>query len=209
MIYAGNTELIGTVFSDDKAHDDSMLREDISTCNWRILFDLDEQQVLSPVKLLRSRLLVLAALVLAVMLVITGLSSRKMSMPIHRILKQMEQVRSGNLQVSVPVKGNDELSELSRGFNHMTVSLQKYIEQSYVASIRQKEAELDALRMQIHPHFLYNTLEVIRMSSVAHQDTETAQMTMSLVNQMQYVIGESNEQVTLQKELSIVRDYIS
>lgn len=209
VIYAGSTELIGTVFSDEKAHDDSMLREDISTCNWRILFDLDEQQVLSPVKLLRSRLLVLAALVLAVMLVITWLSSRKMSMPIHRILKQMEQVRSGNLQVSVPVKGHDELSELSRGFNHMTASLQKYIEQSYVASIRQKEAELDALRMQIHPHFLYNTLEVIRMSSVAHQDTETAQMTMSLVNQMQYVIGESNEQVTLQKELSIVRDYIS
>ena len=63
--------------------------------------------------------------------------------------------------------------------------------------------------MQIHPHFLYNTLEVIRMSSVAHQDMETAQMTLSLVNQLQYVIGESNEQVTLQKELDIIRDYIS
>ena len=63
--------------------------------------------------------------------------------------------------------------------------------------------------MQIHPHFLYNTLEVIRMSSVAHQDMETAQMTLSLVHQLQYVIGESNERVPLQKELDIIEDYIS
>lgn len=78
-----------------------------------------------------------------------------------------------------------------------------------MASIRQKEAELDALRMQIHPHYLYNTLEVIRMSSVAHQDQETAQMTLSLVRQLQYVIGESKEQVPLQTELDIIRDYVS
>ncbi len=209
VLYASDAEKIGAVLSDEDIHNASLVQENIPTCGWRILFDLNEQQVLSPVKLLRNRLLILAAIVLAIMLVITWLSSRRMSMPIRRILKQMEQVRQGNLQVSVPVEGHDELSELSSGFNHMTASLQKHIEQSYMASIRQKEAELDALRMEIHPHFLYNTLEVIRMSSVAHQDMETAQMTMSLVHQLQYVIGESDDRVTLQKELSIVRDYIS
>ena len=209
VLYASSANAVGTVFESVPGRTDSVITESIPTCSWQILFLLDENLVMAPVRQLRNRLFVLAALALAAMLVITWLSSRRMSMPIRKILDQMEQVRSGNLDVSVPVYGTDELSSLSSGFNHMTEALRKHIEQSYLASIRQKEAELDALRMQIHPHFLYNTLEVIRMSSVAHQDMETAQMTLSLVRQLQYVIGESHEQVPLHRELEIVRDYIS
>lgn len=94
---------------------------------------------------------ILAAVVLLAMLLLTWLSSRRMSMPIRKVLDQMDEVQSGNLNVSVPVNGEDELSDLSRGFNHMTEALKEHIEKSYVASLKQKEAELDALRMQIHP----------------------------------------------------------
>ncbi len=38
----------------------------------------------------------------------------------------------------------------------MVSRLDTHIRQSYIASIRQKEAELDALRMQIHPHLSLN-----------------------------------------------------
>lgn len=209
VLYASSADAIGTAFDPALGQTATSISESIPTCNWKILFLLDENLAMAPVCQLRDRLFALAAAVLAAMLMITWLSSRRMSMPIRKILDQMDQVRSGNLDVSVPVYGTDELSGLSSGFNHMTKALRKHIEQSYVASIRQKEAELDALRMQIHPHFLYNTLEVIRMSSVAHQDMETAQMTLSLVHQLQYVIGESKERVPLGKELEIVRDYIS
>jgi two-component system sensor histidine kinase YesM len=209
ILYASENAQIGQTLVNSASQTASVITQEIPTCKWRIAFYLDEALIMAPVMLLRNRLLLISMLTLTGMLLITWLSSRNMAMPVGRILKQMDQVQSGNLDVSVPVEGKDEMSDLSRGFNHMTEALRTHIEQSYIASIRQKEAELDALRMQIHPHFLYNTLEVIRMSSVAHQDMETAQMTLSLVNQLQYVIGESNEQVTLQKELDIIRDYIS
>lgn len=209
ILYASESAEIGRTIEKNSAANGAVIMQGIPTCKWQIAFYLDEALVMAPVTQLRNRLILISMLTLAGMLLLTWLSSRHMAMPVGRILKQMDQVQSGHLDVSVPVEGKDEMSDLSRGFNHMTDALRTHIEQSYVASIRQKEAELDALRMQIHPHFLYNTLEVIRMSSVAHQDMETAQMTLSLVHQLQYVIGESDERVTLQKEMDIIRDYIS
>jgi len=209
ILYASDEGETGQTLAPGFAENMTVITQDISTCNWRIVCCLDETLVMGHIIQLRSHLILISVLTLLGVLFFTWLSSRNMAMPVRRMLKQMKQVQSGNLDVSLPVNGRDEMSELSSGFNHMTESLRSHIEKSYVASIRQKEAELDALRMQIHPHFLYNTLEVIRMSSVAHQDLETAEMTLSLVHQLQYVIGESHERVTLQKEMDIIRDYIS
>lgn len=209
ILYSSNPTEIGAVFPAATEQTTDRVTESISSCNWQILVMLNEDLIMGPVRQLQNRLYILSAVVLMIMIVLTWFSSRRMSMPIRKVLDQMDEVQSGNLNVSVPVHGEDELSDLSRGFNQMTEALQEHIEKSYIASLRQKEAELDALRMQIHPHYLYNTLEVIRMSSVAHQDQETAQMTLSLVRQLQYVIGESKEQVPLRTELDIIRDYVS
>ena len=207
--YANQAEEIGKVLILPETAEYTLLTEDMPACGWRILFLLDRALSMNDVRQLRRRLIGLGAFLLLMMLALTFLSSRHLSRPIQALLEQMKKVQAGDLTARVPVTGDDEISELGRGFNHMVQDLDTHIQKSYVASIRQKEAELDALRMQIHPHFLYNTLEVIRMSSVGHNDPETAQMTLSLVHQLQYVIGDSREQVPLHKELDIVRDYIS
>jgi two-component system sensor histidine kinase YesM len=207
--YASRAEEIGTVITFPENSRFTLLTEDMPSCGWRVVFLLDRMLSMQNVRQLRHQLILLGAFLLLMMLVLTWLSSRHLSRPIQTMLQQMNKVQAGDLTARVPVQGNDEISALSLGFNHMVSALDTHIQKSYVASIRQKEAELDALRMQIHPHFLYNTLEVIRMSSVGHNDPETAQMTLSLVRQLQYVIGESKEQVPLGKELDIVRDYIA
>ena len=74
------------------------------------------------------------------------------------------------------VRSNDEISYLARGLNQMTENLQAHIKRVYIAEIRQREAEIEALKTQIQPHYLYNTLDVIRMMAVTHDDGETAEM---------------------------------
>ncbi len=209
VLYASDTAKCGKLIPDPALPDIHVLAEGIPACRWQIQYYLDKKLLTEDIHRLRDRLLLFSALTLVAMALATWITSRRVSQPVSRMLEQMDKVQHGDLNVSVPVQGDDELSALSDGFNRMVSRLDTHIQQSYIASIKQKEAELDALRMQIHPHFLYNTLEVIRMSAVAHQDQQTAQMTLSLVRQLQYVIGESHEQVPLRKELEIVQDYIS
>ena len=133
--------------------------------------------------------------------------SRRFSKPIRSITSEMAKVESGNFDTQVTVQTADELGLLSRGFNKMVVRLQSYIDEVYVAQIKQKHAELNALKSQIRPHYLYNTLEVIRMSAVANDDNEVGDMILSLSHQLKYVLDYGQETVALQEEKTNIEQY--
>lgn len=88
----------------------------------------------------------------------------------------MEKMETGNFDIELPVNSRDEIGILSQRFNQMSVTLKKYINEVYVAQIKQNEAELTALKSQIYPHFLYNTLEVIRMTALEDGENKVAEM---------------------------------
>ncbi|MEK5165619.1 sensor histidine kinase [Paenibacillus sp. FSL R5-0527] len=133
--------------------------------------------------------------------------SKRLSAPILKLMKQMAKVESGNLDSRVEIRSNDELGRLSHSFNRMVDRLRAYIDEAYVAQIKQKQTELNALKSQIRPHFLYNTLEVIRMSAVDKDDHEVADMILSLSNQLKYVIDYGEEKVSIRSELDNIKDY--
>ncbi|MDU5950126.1 MAG: histidine kinase, partial [Paenibacillus macerans] len=133
--------------------------------------------------------------------------SKRLSAPILMLMKQMAKVESGNLDSRVEIRSNDELGRLSHSFNRMVDRLRAYIDEAYVAQIKQKQTELNALKSQIRPHFLYNTLEVIRMSAVDKDDHEVADMILSLSNQLKYVIDYGEEKVSIRSELDNIKDY--
>lgn len=125
-----------------------------------------------------------------------------------RILKKaMERIQRGELQTRVSIRTHDELEVLGNGLNEMASNLQKYINQVYVAEINQKEAELKALKSTIKPHYLYNTLEVIKMSAITNEDLVVADMIDCLSRQLQYLMEYGSDFVTLKEEIKNIQDY--
>lgn len=134
--------------------------------------------------------------------------SRRLTQPIRAIMSEMTKVETGQFKEQIPVTSHDELGELTARFNQMTVQLENYTNQVYVARIQQTEAELTALKSQIYPHFLYNTLEVIRMTAVSHQDEMVGRMVEALSDQIRYLIGTAGDVVPLHTEVDILQKYI-
>jgi two-component system sensor histidine kinase YesM len=66
---------------------------------------------------------------------------------------------------------------------------------------------MQALKTQIQPHYLYNTLDVIRMTAVEHDDTTTAELLLSLSAQLRYVMGKQNDRVRLADEIQNIQMY--
>ncbi|OMD97350.1 cache domain-containing sensor histidine kinase [Paenibacillus odorifer] len=150
----------------------------------------------------------IAMFICAIAMIIMGVwFSRRLAAPIRNLIKQMAIVESGNLDTQMVVNSNDEMGRLSHGFNRMVERLQAYIDEAYVAQIKQKQTELNALKSQIRPHYLYNTLEVIRMNAVDKDNDEVADMILSLSNQLKYVIDYGEDRVSIRQELEHLRDY--
>ena len=134
--------------------------------------------------------------------------SRKLTGPLTEMMQQMKRVETGDFDISLPASRRDEIGVLSDRFNQMSAALKTYINKSYVAQIKQNEAELTALKSQIYPHFLYNTLEIIRMTALENEDTQVSSMIEALSEQIHYVIGPVKDLVPLRKEVEIVGKYV-
>lgn len=70
-----------------------------------------------------------------------------------------------------------------------------------------KELELQALQSQINPHFLFNTLNVLSKLAFLEGAEQTSDLTISLSNLLRYSLQKLDQPVTLQEELTHIREY--
>lgn len=127
--------------------------------------------------------------------------------PVRELKEAMIKIQRGEMDIRVDIKSHDEIYDLGQGFNEMADNLQKYIDKVLIAELRQKEAELAALKSTIKPHYLYNTLEVIRMTALEEDAKKAAELIDSLSKQLRYLIGKESDQVTLEEELQNIQEY--
>ncbi|MFR2479933.1 sensor histidine kinase, partial [Eisenbergiella sp.] len=117
-------------------------------------------------------ILVLLAVVIACT-VISYYVTSSISEPVGQLIKVMQMAGDGKWNERYQNSGNDEITILGDRFNEMADKTDQLIEQVYLSEIRRQKvsiswinARLDALLMQINPHFLYNTLDIIRWEAM-------------------------------------------
>jgi len=71
-------------------------------------------------------------------------------------------------------------------------------------------AELSFLKAQMHPHFLFNTLNTLYSEAVTTSDTKSEQIVLRLSNLMRFILEECNKPlIPLTKEIQVINDYIA
>ncbi|SFM38971.1 two-component system, sensor histidine kinase YesM [Paenibacillus sp. 1_12] len=154
-------------------------------------------------------LLILTGCVTILLVFITSrLLSSRITKPISNIQRNMKRVEWGNLQVNLPVTHTLEINDLSQSFNHMVGKLNILINQVYEGELRQREAELKALQANIHPHFLYNTLDSLYWMLIIREQEEVAKVVVSLSHLFRYSIGGKDQAVPLRSELEHICNYL-
>lgn len=148
------------------------------------------------------------ALVLIISLSIIYIKLKLLSDRTDKVLAAMDEVKNGNLEVEIPITSdNDEINYISENFNKMCKDLNEHIKKIYLSEIEQKKAEMTALQNQINPHFLYNTLESIRMKAICNGDKEVGKMLYTLSFLFRKQVKDSNI-ITLKEELDYCTKYI-
>ena len=105
--------------------------------------------------------------------------------------------------------GSDELDILINAYNSMINENTALISQVQKMELLSQNARYQALQDQIHPHFIYGTLEAIRMTALQNKDRDTASMIFSLSALIRYSISISSQAVTLADEVKIASHYLS
>lgn len=120
----------------------------------------------------------------------------------------MKKVGSNNLSYRIPIAKNyDEFGEIAVKFNEMCDNLQKTIEREYIGEIKKKTAEIGSLQAGINPHFLYNTLEVIRVRAIDEGNSDVAKMIVNLANLYRSIVRDRTF-IPIRNEINICDMYM-
>lgn len=102
----------------------------------------------------------------------------------------------------------DELGLVIDSYNELVNKVNNLIQENLMVRIQKQESDYYALQAQIHPHFLYNILENIRMSAETHHDSETGNMLLALGKHMRYTLNMKSAPVDLKDELTAAKNYL-
>lgn len=143
--------------------------------------------------------------------------SRYFSARIQTLRLAMHKVSNNDYKIVNSIQGDDELSAAFQDLKTMVRKLKENDAKIYEAQIKeqqlsnqQQQMELKLLANQINPHFLYNTLETIRMKAFADGNREVATAIKLLGKSMRYVLGNTKTTATtLDKELDYIKTYLA
>ncbi|OXS61237.1 hypothetical protein B1A99_06915 [Cohnella sp. CIP 111063] len=138
-------------------------------------------------------------------------------LPLKKLINFMSTVKRGDLaklKSRIDLDGYVEINLMATEFNNMLNKIDSLTRELldthatlYGVELEKKKAELAYLRSQIHPHFLYNTLEMIKGMAAVKGAQEIREAAASLGSIFRYSIkGEGI--VPLQTELAVVESYL-
>lgn len=164
--------------------------------------------------MLSCALIILAALVIPGILI--HIFTKYFTGRVTLLRQEMHKVSNQDYELIPALRGQDEISEAFGDLQVMVENIKEQEARAFEAQIkeqeiliRQQEMEFKMLASQINPHFLYNTLETIRMRAFAAGDKEVANAIKLLGKSMRYVLENIGTSfTTLAEELHHVEEYI-
>lgn len=152
-------------------------------------------------------ILITALSLLVFSLLLIWVISGMISKPAATLASSMHHYEIGN---TIPLEYNkrDEFGILFAMFNRMQSTIARLLADAAREADMRKRAELKALQAQITPHFLYNTLNSIRVLSKKYGATDVQEMIMALSKFFRISLNNGAEMLTLKQELEQIKAYM-
>ena len=158
--------------------------------------------------LIRTLLIIMGAMILAIMVIVLFVS-QWMTKPVEEMSSTITRIKDGETQLRVqPVGWSQELTTLGTEFNEMLDRMQVMAQEELQQKMLVERTEYKMLQAQINPHFLYNTLDTIRIQAQLNDDKKVADLLMRLVDFFRLSVKADRQMVALDDELELLEAYM-
>ena len=155
-------------------------------------------------------LIVCVLLAIPMLALIVWLFNRSVTRPVNALVGAAAHVEAGERGYQIAETPNSrELTRLTEHFNSMSRQLKLQFDRSYAEQLALQDARIKALRSQINPHFLNNTLEVIAWEARMSKDDKVCRMIEALSTMLGAATARGGAATgTVRQELTYVDAYL-
>jgi two-component system sensor histidine kinase YesM len=203
-----------------------LLKQNLSYINigirdWSVVYLINYQTVFDRIRQIWLVCIFLIIITISLTFLLLFIITSDITSRINRIVKNINFFKEGKQPILSQVQENDEIGVLEQNFNEMSREINRLIKETIAAEIKiknielhenrllveKKEAENIALRSQMNPHYLFNTLETIRMNCLVKKDTENAELIQCFSESFRNCL-ELKDLITIAEEIDFLEKYM-
>lgn len=140
-------------------------------------------------------------------LIFSKIQERHIIHPLAQISVELMKIEQGDFSIDLPKGSKDEIGALSLQVMKMSNKLENLIQENYVRTIKEQEAEMNALVTQINPHFLYNTLDSIHWMAISEENYEVSNQIEALSGMFRHILNKGKSTIRIADEIEFLKSY--
>lgn len=129
--------------------------------------------------------------------------------PMNALVKSFGDAARVNFAVTQSDESRDELGILNQAFNEICAEMREALNKVEKEQVEKRRAEIRMLQAQINPHFLFNTLDSLRFTSMMNNVPVVSDGLAALSHLLRSSILKDNSYTPLHSELQTVEDYLT
>ena len=145
--------------------------------------------------------------ILAAMYYAAKIIAEKKTKVIEEIVKAIENIKTGDLETRLNVDTNDEFGIIADSYNEMLLNIKKLIEINKEEAKHSAVMEIKQLESQFNPHFLFNTLEMLRYT-IKYDTSVANKIIINISSLLRFSIENKSSEVSLQRDLAYTKNYL-
>ncbi|KWX77583.1 cache domain-containing sensor histidine kinase [Paenibacillus jilunlii] len=176
--------------------------------NWIVVSEIPSKELTASAEIIRRTVAYfLGILVFLGALCVVGFGYQ-LYRPLQAVKRQVDAIKKGHFDARVTHFANNEIGDLGRMLNTMAVRIQDLLADLHDSEDLKRKLEIRALQSQINPHFMYNTLNTIRMFAMMKDYEKINTLMGRLVALLRYSMENYEQTVQLQQELDYLAEYV-
>ena len=173
---------------------------------WKALTVIPKKELLSIVYETMTIIAVSLLVLLLLSILISARIAKTVMKPLAELNSKMKLVSQGNLDVSFETQYG-EIGKIGNTVDHMLKELRSLIQRIYEEEREKKELEMIALQSQIRPHFMYNTLNIVKWMAKIQGAAGIEEALNAFLSIVKFTARKEGDYVTISEELDFLKNY--
>lgn len=180
----------------------------IDQFNWKIIQVNSDSMLRSTTQSLYHSWILIAVICVCGAFILAFILSLSINRSIVKIINYMLHASEGNFEISTENLGNNEFARLADAFNTMIEHIDSLMKENISKEHERTTMELMALNSKINSHFLYNTLNLIKLLAIKNRQMDIAHIIVSLSGILEYSYKNTDSLVPLCQEIEFTQNYL-
>lgn len=187
----------------------TILYKTMSSGNWKLVGIIPSEEYRSQNRYFLTLTAVAVSVAILFVIILVLFLIQKITNPLTQLASFLKHKSPEEPMPAIPVKSIDEVGQLIVSYNKLSSRIVKLTDEVKRNESLKKEADLQALQIQINPHFLYNTLSSIHWLALMNHDAKIAEMVGSLSDFLRFSLNNGQEYCSIAQEIIHVKNYVS